>query len=160
MTTPAWSFESPNDGVYKDRIDWGVMMDLSGPAAGNEVPWTRGVQAYFRKVNEAGGIHGRKINLLIEDDHYDTATVRANYERLVSQTNVLAISGMGSSTAQAAMMPMIKSVIMTVSPPGHEHYVEELARLASAGALHDAQALGDLRSRYDTDQLSALEAAD
>ena len=104
-----WSFESPADGVYKERIDWGVMMDLTGPTAGNEVPWTRGVQAYIRKFNEAGGVHGRKINLLIEDDRYDTALVRANYERLVTQTNVLAISGMGSSTAQAAMMPMIKS---------------------------------------------------
>ncbi len=105
----AWGFESPADGVYKDRIDWGVMMDLSGPTAGNEVPWTRGLQAYIRKFNEAGGVHGRKINLLIEDDRYDTSLVRANYERLVTQTNVLAISGMGSSTAQAAMMPMIKS---------------------------------------------------
>lgn len=105
----AWGFESPADGVYKDRVDWGVMMDLSGPTAGNEVPWTRGVMAYIRKFNEAGGVHGRKINLLVEDDRYDTALVRTNYERLVTQTNVLAISGMGSSTAQAALMPMIKS---------------------------------------------------
>lgn len=104
----AWAFEAPADGVYKDKIDWGVMMDLSGPTAANEVPWTNGVKAYIRKVNEAGGIHGRQINLLVEDDRYDTAMVRANYERLVSQTPVLAISGMGSSTAQAAMMPMIK----------------------------------------------------
>jgi branched-chain amino acid transport system substrate-binding protein len=74
----AWSFESPADGVYKDRIDWGVMMDLSGPTAASEVPWTNGVKAYIRKVNEAGGIHGRQINLLIEDDRYDTALVRSN----------------------------------------------------------------------------------
>ena len=107
--TAAGAFESPADGVYKDHVDWGVMMDLSGPTAGNELPWTRGVQAYIRKVNDAGGVHGRKINLLIEDDRYDTTLVRANYERLVTQTSVLAISGMGSSTAQAAMMPMIKS---------------------------------------------------
>ncbi len=107
--TAAGAFESPGDGVYNDRVDWGVMMDLSGPAAGNEVPWTRGLQAYIRKVNEAGGVNGRKINLLIEDDRYDTAMVRANYERLVTQTNVLAISGMGSSTAQAAMAGIIKS---------------------------------------------------
>ena len=105
----ASAFEAPGDGVYKDRIDWGVMMDLSSPTAANEVPWTRGVQAYIRKFNEAGGVHGRRINLLIEDDRYETPLVRANYERLVSQTSVLAISGMGSSSAQAAMMPMIKS---------------------------------------------------
>lgn len=47
-------------------------------------------------------------------------------------------------------------VIMTVSPPGHEHYFEELARLAAAGTAPDPKAIGDLRSRYDTDQLSAL----
>jgi quercetin dioxygenase-like cupin family protein len=36
-------------------------------------------------------------------------------------------------------------VLMTVSPPGHEHYFEELAKLAAA-----------LRNRYDTDRLSTL----
>ena len=48
-------------------------------------------------------------------------------------------------------------MIMTVSPPGHEHYFEELAKLASIGSPPDAQAIGDLRRRYDTDQLSALQ---
>ena len=48
-------------------------------------------------------------------------------------------------------------VIMTVSPPVHEHYFEELAKLASAGAKPDAAAIDDLRRRYDTDQLSALQ---
>jgi quercetin dioxygenase-like cupin family protein len=46
-------------------------------------------------------------------------------------------------------------VLMTVSPPGHERYFEELAKLAARGAP-DAQAVGELRTRYDTDQLSAL----
>jgi quercetin dioxygenase-like cupin family protein len=46
-------------------------------------------------------------------------------------------------------------VLMTVSPPGHEHYFEELARLTAAGAP-DAKAIGELRARFDTDQLSAL----
>ncbi|MBY5370955.1 cupin domain-containing protein [Rhizobium leguminosarum] len=46
-------------------------------------------------------------------------------------------------------------VLMTVSPPGHEHYFEELAELAAAGAP-DAEALAVLRNRYDTDQLSTM----
>jgi quercetin dioxygenase-like cupin family protein len=48
-------------------------------------------------------------------------------------------------------------VLMTVSPPGHEHYFEELAKLAAQGAP-DPKALADLRDRYDTDQLSTLTA--
>ncbi|MEJ1157304.1 cupin domain-containing protein [Prosthecomicrobium sp. N25] len=46
-------------------------------------------------------------------------------------------------------------VLMTVSPPGHEHYFEELAELATHGAP-DQDALSALRDRYDTDQLSTL----
>ncbi|WFU04866.1 cupin domain-containing protein (plasmid) [Rhizobium sp. CB3171] len=46
-------------------------------------------------------------------------------------------------------------VLMTVSPPGHEHYFEELAKLAARGSP-DPSALADLRSRYDTDQISTL----
>ncbi|MFE0019340.1 cupin domain-containing protein [Mesorhizobium sp. NPDC059054] len=46
-------------------------------------------------------------------------------------------------------------VLMTVSPPGHEHYFEELAGLAAHGAP-DPQALAALRDRFDTDQLSTL----
>lgn len=46
-------------------------------------------------------------------------------------------------------------VLMTVSPPGHEHYFEELAQLAASG-VPDPKALSALRNRYDTDQLSTL----
>ncbi|NOV22545.1 cupin domain-containing protein [Cupriavidus necator] len=49
-------------------------------------------------------------------------------------------------------------VLMTVSPPGHEHYFEKLAELAARGGHADAAAVGELRARYDTDQLSALTA--
>jgi quercetin dioxygenase-like cupin family protein len=48
--------------------------------------------------------------------------------------------------------------LMTVSPPGHEHYFEELAKLTATGAL-DAKAISELRARFDTDQLSALTAS-
>jgi quercetin dioxygenase-like cupin family protein len=48
-------------------------------------------------------------------------------------------------------------VLMTVSPPGHEHYFEELAKVVEHGSPPDAKVIGELRSRYDTDQLSALK---
>jgi quercetin dioxygenase-like cupin family protein len=52
----------------------------------------------------------------------------------------------------------IARVLMTVSPPGHERYFEELAELVARGGPADAAAIGDLRARYDTDQLSALRS--
>ena len=50
-------------------------------------------------------------------------------------------------------------MIMTVSPPGHEHYFEELVTLVSRSNPPDAGAIAELRGRYDTEQLSALKAS-
>jgi len=50
-------------------------------------------------------------------------------------------------------------MIMTVSPPGHEHYFEELVKLVAHSSPPDPIAIAELRSRYDTNQLSALKAS-
>jgi ABC-type branched-subunit amino acid transport system substrate-binding protein len=43
-----------------------------------------------------------------EDDRFDSSLFRVNYEKLVSQTPVLVISGIGNASAQVALMPTIK----------------------------------------------------
>jgi len=48
-------------------------------------------------------------------------------------------------------------VLMTVSPPGHEHYFEELAETVARGGTAASDKIASLRARYDTDQLSALK---
>jgi len=48
-------------------------------------------------------------------------------------------------------------VIMTVSPPGHEHHFEELARLVVSGKRPEPGAIAALRQRYDTDQHTVLQ---
>jgi len=49
----------------------------------------------------------------------------------------------------------VARVLMTVSPPGHERYFEELAEAVARGGAADPAAIAELRARYDTDQLSA-----
>ena len=103
------AFDQPGDGVYADRIDWGVMMDMSGPTSASQGIWVNGFQDHMRKVNEAGGINGRKINVLAEDSRYNAATDKVSYEKLVGQTPVLGISGLGTSGSQVSLAPAIKS---------------------------------------------------
>jgi branched-chain amino acid transport system substrate-binding protein len=105
----ASAFEAPGDGVYKDRIDWGVMMDMSGPASASQSVWANGFQAYMRKLNETGGVNGRKINVLAEDSRFNPAQDKINYEKLTGQTPVLGISGMGSSSSQVSLAPTIRA---------------------------------------------------
>ena len=71
-------------------------------------------------------------------------------------TYVFIPPGVAHNIANASDKPA--RMIMTVSPPGHEHYFEELARLAATGTAPDPKAIGELRARFDTDQLSALTA--
>ena len=49
-------------------------------------------------------------------------------------------------------------MIMTVSPPGHEQYFEELVKLVTPSGPPDAAAIAKLRARFDTEQVSALKA--
>jgi branched-chain amino acid transport system substrate-binding protein len=105
----AWGQDAPQDGVYKDRIDWGVLMDMSGPTSASQGIWVHGFRDHMRKINEAGGINGRKINVLAEDNRFNPATDKIAFEKLVSQTPVIAISGMGTSVSQVALAPTIKA---------------------------------------------------
>ena len=105
----AWGQDAPQDGVYKDRIDWGLLMDMSGPTSASQGVWVNGFRDYMRKINEAGGINGRKINVLAEDNRFNPATDKIAFEKLVSQTPVIAISGMGNSVSQVALASTIKA---------------------------------------------------
>jgi quercetin dioxygenase-like cupin family protein len=52
----------------------------------------------------------------------------------------------------------VARVLMTVSPPGHERYFEELAETVARGGAADPATIAELRARYDTDQLSAIKS--
>lgn len=104
----ATAFEAPGDGVYEKRIDWGVILDLSGPCSPQNIAYNLGFKTFMRKVNEAGGIHGRTINTLTEDDRCDGTQTRTAHEKLVNQTPVLGISGFSTSSGQAALMPTVR----------------------------------------------------
>ena len=45
---------------------------------------------------------------------------------------------------------------MTVSPPGHECYFEQFTQITARGGPLDAEVIGELLARFDTDHLSAL----
>jgi quercetin dioxygenase-like cupin family protein len=47
-------------------------------------------------------------------------------------------------------------ILFISSPPGHERYFEELAEILRRPGPPDADAIGSLRARYDTQQVSAL----
>ncbi len=77
-------------GVTKDEIKIGNINPYSGPASAYGTIG-RGIAAYFKKVNDEGGINGRKINFITYDDGYNPAKALEQARRLVEQDQVLFI---------------------------------------------------------------------
>src|ERR1700756_5726860 len=60
-----------NEGISATEIVIGTHQDLSGPIKGCGVPVSNRMKMAIDEVNAAGGIHGRKIKLVLEDSVYD-----------------------------------------------------------------------------------------
>jgi len=89
-------------GVSDTEIVLGSHQDLSGPIAGWGTQVKMGLEMRVREINEAGGIHGRKIRIVVEDSAYDPKKAIMVTNKMISRDKVFAFIGnMGSPTAGA-----------------------------------------------------------
>ncbi|HEX2887209.1 ABC transporter substrate-binding protein [Vineibacter terrae] len=77
-------------GVSDTEIKIGQTAPLSGPGSAFSV-FPKAASAYFRMLNEQGGVNGRKINLIIADDGYSPPKTVDQTRRLVEDENVFAV---------------------------------------------------------------------
>src|SRR5512132_1520602 len=77
-------------GATDTEIKIGNIMPYSGPASAYGVIG-RTEAAYFKKINEAGGINGRKINFLSYDDAYSPPKAVEQVRKLVESDEVLLV---------------------------------------------------------------------
>lgn len=75
-----------------------------------------GALAYLKKVNDAGGVNGRKIELVSLDDANDTKRSEANTKTLIDQ-GVLALFGYGSATLSRPALPHVEAARITFFAP-------------------------------------------
>ena len=63
-----------------------------------------GMQAAFREVNEQGGVHGRRLELVSLDDRYEPESAIDNTRQLIEGERVFALIGaVGTPTSRAAV---------------------------------------------------------
>jgi branched-chain amino acid transport system substrate-binding protein len=89
-------------GVTDTEIKIGNSIPYSGPASSFGTVG-RAQAAYYRMVNENGGVNGRKIVLISLDDGYSPPKAAENARRLVEQDEVLGIFGSLGTPANVAM---------------------------------------------------------
>ena len=95
-------------GVSPSTILIGQSAPLTGANAelGNDI--RNGALAYFSKVNEAGGVHGRKIELVSLDDANQVPRAEANTIELVEKRDVFALFGYASATLSRPALPIVE----------------------------------------------------
>src|SRR5271156_4064163 len=88
LATNSWPARAENaPGVTDTEIKIGQTMPYSGPASAYGVIG-RAETAYFKMINEQGGVNGRKINLISLDDGYSPPKTVEQIRRLVEQEQV------------------------------------------------------------------------
>lgn len=94
-------------GVGEREIVVGSIQDLSGPIALLGVPVRDGMQMRFDDANAAGGVHGRKLRLVVEDAGYDPKKGVLAARKLVQRDRVFAFLANLGTPVVMATMPLI-----------------------------------------------------
>ena len=87
---PAFAQKQYGPGVTDTEIKIGNILPYSGPASSYGT-MGKALQGYFNKVNEQGGVNGRKLKLLSLDDGYNPSKTVEQARKLVEQEEVLFI---------------------------------------------------------------------
>ena len=103
----AWPAQAQQLGVTKDQIVVGSLQDLSGPLAGFSKPARNGMQMRVDEINAAGGVHGRKIKLVVEDSGYDPKKGLLAAQKMVQQDKIFAMAGTIGTAVSMATMPIL-----------------------------------------------------
>lgn len=99
---------SPVPGVTATTIVIGQSAPLSGSNRELGEDIRDGVLAYFKKVNDRGGIYGRRLELATLDDANDTKRAAANTQKLIGELQVFALYGYASATLSGPALPFVE----------------------------------------------------
>jgi len=97
---------SADSGVFDDRIVFGQSAALKGPAAALGLGMRDGILAAFHEANAAGGVHGRKLDLISYNDGYEPEMAIANTKRLIDEDKVFALIGEVGTPTSKAVQPI------------------------------------------------------
>src|SRR5699024_9459049 len=106
--TACSSKETVSQGVTEDTIKVGNVAATSGAFAKVGVHFNAGIQAYFKQINDEGGIDGRKIEFVHYDDEFDPVKGKAFTEQLINDDEIFAIVGHFGTPTIGATLDLLK----------------------------------------------------
>jgi len=80
----------------------GMSAAITGPASSTYAPTYEAYKAYFKRVNDAGGINGQKVEIAYEDDRGEPQRAAANAKKL-AESSILMVNASTSATYKPFM---------------------------------------------------------
>jgi branched-chain amino acid transport system substrate-binding protein len=147
--TPGIAQKSYDTGATDTEIKFGQTMPFSGPASAYAgVGKTQA--AYFRMINEQGGINGRKLNLIQYDDAYSPPKAVEQVRRLVEGDEVLFTFQISGTASNAAVQKYLnaKKVPQLLAATGASRFTDPQNAPWSIGFNPNYQSEGRIYAKY------------
>jgi branched-chain amino acid transport system substrate-binding protein len=100
-----------------DKVRIGVFMSLTGDTANFGISSTNGIKMAAEEVNNTGGINGKQIELLVQDDRSDASEAATIVTKFVTQDQVHAILGEVASSRSIAAAPIAQNAKIPMLTP-------------------------------------------
>src|SRR5688500_727744 len=115
VTASLLSACQPQGGTDKVRV--GVFMSLTGSTANFGISSTNGIKMAADEVNATGGINGKQIEVLVQDDRSDASEAATIVTKFVTQDQVHAILGEVASSRSIAAAPIAQNAKIPMLTP-------------------------------------------
>jgi len=102
LVTAAWP------AAAQDAYVVGVSAAMTGPGAATYAPVVEAMKAYLEHVNSSGGVNGKPVRLIVQDDGAEPSKAAANAKKLLSQDNVVMLINTSLSSTYAPMVAEAK----------------------------------------------------
>ena len=157
MSAVGWAAEA---GVTADKIVLGSFLPLQSGLAAGATQMKEGTDAYFKFVNDSGGINGRKINWIAENDSYNPQQTAAVVKKLVDRDDVFAIvSTLGTVTGVAVLPFLAQRGVPVVNPAGGHMLLNKPKDKNVFGILPLSSEIGESMADYAVTKLGAKKIA-
>lgn len=147
------------DNTADKSIKIGLITPLSGPVATFGQSTKEAVELAVKKINDAGGINGQKIELIVEDDQGKPDDSANAVQKLINQDQVVAIIGCLTSSCTLAAGPIAQSSgVPMLSSSSTADKVSEIGDFVSRICYSDSDQGGGA-AIFAADSLKAKKAA-
>ena len=148
-------------GITQDTITIGAFGPITGPAAYIGLAGRDGANLAIKEINAAGGINGRKLSMIFEDDGHSPTRALAAVKKLIDQDHVFMIFCVAGSNGTLGAIDFVRENgrVMYVSFASAPGVTWPFARNMFRGGTTEVPRYGELYAEFLHDYLKTTKIA-